>query len=64
LRLSPLFFAASVSSHRLGERPRPRVLFPAPSPETLCVRGARLHPNVFGEGAKDNTRGRVCSPHF
>ena len=38
------------------------MLFPAPSPETRCVRRARPHPNVFGEGAKGNTRGRVCSP--
>jgi hypothetical protein len=45
-----------------GERTRPRVLFPAPSPETFCVRRSWPHTNVFGEGAEDHTRGRVCSP--
>ena len=49
---------------RDGERTRPRVLFPAPSPETFCVRRSRSQPNVFGEGAEDDTRGRVCSPTF
>ena len=46
-----------------GERTRPRVLFPAPPPETFSARRSRSHPNVFGEGAEDDTRGRVWSPN-
>ncbi len=60
----PQHFAAQVAVPRreggnLGEHTRPRVLFPTPPSETAWNGLGRP---VFGEGAKDNTRGRVCSP--
>ena len=59
---------------REGERTRPRVPFPAPSPETvLALVSWTPHPSsirswrgnwttVGGEGALAGTRGRVRSP--
>ena len=35
---------------------------PVPPAETSSIQREELHPDVFGEGAKDDTRGRVWSP--
>jgi hypothetical protein len=50
-----------------GERTRPRVLFPAPSPETFRCNLPRIphaiprHRPIIREGADDDTRG-ACAP--
>ena len=49
-----------------GERTRPRVQSPAPSPETCVDESPELSPPFTPscrEGATRNTRGRVCSPN-